>query len=127
MAQSRIAKLKRNIILIILILCLSAWLIPLTVCEILTLKYSDCIGLYHGFESYEYWIDASFSRKILSYTHDSVEVYYFSDSAGLLVTYRLVNGEWIPTSQAPEILWSLEGNADKIVFPYWHHCIHFLF
>ena len=117
----------KKFMMIALITVLFVWIIQLLICDFLTLKYSSYIELYQTSETLSYWIDESFSAKIISYNQTEMKIYYYSDYMGILVVFDHSDGEWISTFSQSDIMWSSTGNADRIVLPYWYHCFKFLF
>ena len=117
----------KKIMMIVLITVILVWIIQLLICDFLTLKYSSYIDLYQTSETFSYWIDDSFSAKIISYDQTEMKIYYYSDCMGILVVFNHSEGECISTYSQPDIMWSSTGNADQIVWPYWYHCFKFLF
>lgn len=119
-------KFIKKTVLLALIVVLSIWIIQLLICDFLTFKYSSCIDLYQTSETLSYWIDDSFSAKIISRKQTEMKIYYYNDHMGILVVFDYCAGEWISTYSQPDIIWSSTGNADRIVWPYWYHCFYFL-
>ena len=115
-------------ILIVLILVVSLWAIQLLICDVLTLKYASFIDACRECEECSYWIDDSFSAKVISHNRKGTKIYYFNENIGVLVTHSNLEKE-TPTSLHLNLdtPWSASGNADRLVWPYWYHCFYFLF
>lgn len=64
--------------------------------------------------------------KVLSVNSKEAKVYYVNtypgnNRVGSVVTYTKIDGEWV--SGGADTKWAMQGNADEIVWPYWHHSI----
>ena len=108
------AKKKIGIALVsVIALFLLFWLGNVLYCEALTAKYGD------EFEDasrdvaqimqFDDW-------KVLRYTEDYAEVYYYSDGGGCVISYRIENGMW--QEQDWVAAWSDTGSADDLIWPY---------
>ena len=93
---------------------------------ILTVKYKDIMENMVFHENEE--VPENKYERILSYSEDEIKTYWVWEGEhhemGGTATYRRSpNGKW---SYRENILWSTEGNADKLIWPYWHHCFKYL-
>ena len=121
--------MKKCVILVFIVVCLVCLFFcgSLFRTEILTKMHEDeLINSYCNYDNYTYWIDEGYNAKIIEYGSNYAEVYYFTDFMGIYVIYLKVNGEWIPSSEHPNIIWSESGNADRLIWPYWYHIFYFV-
>ena len=64
--------------------------------------------------------------KILEYSDNSARVYYYTpDRNGDVLSFTKTGGVWVYDSW--DSYWSVAGNTERLVRPYWWHCIYFLF
>ncbi|MBQ3183892.1 MAG: hypothetical protein IJB57_09520 [Clostridia bacterium] len=64
--------------------------------------------------------------KILKYSGNNAKVYYFTPNGhGDVLYFTKTDGGWVNDSW--DTYCSVSGNADRIVWPYWWHCVYFLF
>ncbi len=65
------------------------------------------------------------NMKILKYSADSAEVYYYTpNSHGDVLRFTKTDGGWSYDSW--DSYWSVSGNADRIIWPFWWHCMYLL-
>lgn len=125
-------KKKRIIIFALLFLVTASVLTaPYIKCGITTILHGDeVIGAFQRDSEVSYYINGYSWARVLSYNGEEAEVYYINETDfakyGSTVTYIKQNGEWQPKGGA-STEWSTAGNADETVWPYWYHCIYFLF
>ena len=118
----------KKVVLFVLILVIVAWIAQLFVCDLLTLKYASDIDACRECEECSYWIDDTFSAKVISRNRTETKIYYFNEDMGVLVTHdNLATEESTSLHIDLDTLWSASGNADRLVWPYWYHCFYFLF
>lgn len=110
---------------------LVVWGVSLLKCEILSNKYGEeLFDAYKGkgVGDFEYWLDGYSEAKVISYDSDAGEaqVYYVIEEGdwrgGMLASYMKGKDGWNPVGYV-HTLWANKGNADRSVWPYWHHAI----
>ena len=116
MNKSRILLIFTSLILLILFI----WCASLLKCEILTAMYSkyfnerDVIDLLGDVQN----------CKVIDYSENEAKVYYVSEgkTMGNLLTFTKKNDTW--KNKNWNTVWSKDGNADDIIWPYWWHFIY---
>ena len=109
-------------ILILIIIFLVVWIFSLIKCEYLTQKY------YADFE-YAYTANTMLGDmeyfKVLSCDQKYSEVYYVSKNmyCADILSFKKVEGKWTYDSWI-DTVWSSQGSASDIIWPYWWHFIY---
>lgn len=118
--------MKKTKILICLpiIVFIIIWGIALAKCEILTLLHGDVFSdpdLYAENTS----IGDMEYIKVLNFSDDRAEIYYVSEnhSLGCIISFVKKDDIW-QYYKWEDTLWSADGNADKVIFPYWWHIFY---
>ena len=114
--KKHIKQISLYIIASTFVLFLVIWGTALLKCEILTHKY------YNEFE-FTYQNNTMLTDvkyfKVLSCDEKSAEVYYISDSTGDILEFKNQGGIWVENEW--NTIWSKNGSASNIVWPYlWH-------
>ncbi len=111
-------KSAKKVFLIVIAAVLLFWIISFARCEFLTFLHknnlennriaSEILG------NIEYY-------KVLKYSKTEASVYYVTDnrSRGNIITYKIHNGNLDYNSW--DTVWSVNGNADNTIWPYWWH------
>jgi hypothetical protein len=108
-------KIFLRILLMSIILLGLFWAASIINCEILTDKYG------------EEFLDASINLrntikidawKVLDYSEDYAEVYFYTEYGGALISFDFVDGEWKERNWKAS--WSTTGSADDFIWPYIH-------
>ena len=111
-----------KVLLIVTICFLIIWISALLKCEYLTQKY------YDDFE-YAYTANTMLGDmeyfKVLSCDGKYAEVYYVSKDmfCANILYFSNVSGEWLETTTYNTI-WSSQGSASEVIWPYWWHFIY---
>lgn len=107
------------IVFFLLILGLLCWLIPLVKCEFMTIRYHNLI--FSAYEEDPFLGDVSYI-KVLDVSEDEIKLYCVGKNFqwANTISYSIKQGElcdgiWLST------IWSVNGTADDIVWPYWWH------
>lgn len=115
--------LKVFIILSPILIFLLVWGLSFGKCEILTLMHGDeFLDLYSVNEI----LGKQKFLKVLEYSDNSARVYYVAkdDSMANILSF-IKNGDNWEYNKWERCVWSLSGNADDIIWPYWWHFIYF--
>ena len=104
----------------VVLLFLVVWGASLLKCEILTSKYSAELENAHIENTMIGDVD---SFKVLYCNGEKAEIYYLcnDNTASFILNFEKQNNEWKETSW--DCIWSKQGSADKILWPYWWHRI----
>ena len=106
-------------LLVILLAFLVVWGIALVYCEILTAQHkADFADAWQNnpmLEEPEYF-------KVLSCSADTARVYYVSQVDGAVLTFTKQDGTWVETDW--ETIWSKQGSASDVIWPYWWHFVY---
>ena len=104
--------------LAMVLLFLVVWGASLLKCESLTNKYSAELEYAHIENT---MIGKINFFKVLECDGETAEVYYVCDNntIGNVLKYQKENNQWKETSW--DCIWSKQGNADEMIWPYWHH------
>ena len=104
--------------LIIVMLFLMIWLCSLAKCEVLSSLHSH--EFYGLDESATELLPKSENVKVLKYSDDYSEVYFYSDLIGTHFYFEKENNQWNMITY--ECVWTkMGGNADEVIWPYWWH------
>ncbi len=112
--NKHIKRIPLYIIASIIAVFIIVWCAALIKCEVLTNKY------YEEFES-AYQSNSMISDveyfKVLNCDGKTAEVYYVSDASGDVLEFKKQDSTWTPTEW--RTVWSKNGNASGVVWPYW--------
>ncbi len=109
--------------MVILLTVLAALVYPVIYTEYTTKNHFD------GFSEYmnsDISLITAQDLKILKYSDNIAKVYYFTPNGhGDVLYFTKTDGGWVNDSW--DTYCSVSGNADRIVWPYWWHCVYYLF
>ena len=111
-------------VFLILIAVLAFWLISIMGCEIQTSVFKN---QFEGIEEFKEFADVSEFVKIIKYTPNEAVVYfvYRDKTMGNVIFFKRNGNSW--KYNYWDTIWSVSGNADKTVWPYWWHCLYFFY
>ena len=110
-------KHKRATIIVICTILAFVLFFPYIKAEVLTLKYGD---EFEGLQKQTNMLGELEYLKVLSYSSDTAEVLYITDSGDLrcLLTFaREPNDEWEVSEW--KTIWSKSGSADEFMWPFY--------
>ncbi len=119
-------KTKIKYLILGFVLCLIiTYVFSLVKCEVLTHRHYD--EFEYAYKQNTMLGDMEFFKVLEYKTCDIAKVYYVSKgySLGSVLTFAYEDGNWKEVSW--DTPWSISGNADKTVYPYWWHWIYFSF
>ena len=113
--------------LILVIFVFIFWLFSIIICEFNTRKYSDVINNSDNVKAVSEFIGEYESAKVLSVSNNEMQVYYIEKNYNYasIILYKKFNDNW-KVAYWGKCIWSKEGSADDVVWPYWWHFIYFL-
>ena len=116
--KKHLKRLPLYIPLAIVLVFLVVWGASLLKCEILTNKYSEELKYAHTENTMLGKIE---SYKVLECDGEKARVYYACDynTVGHILELEKQNNEWKETKW--ETVWSKQGSADEMMWPYWWH------
>lgn len=116
--KKHIKRLPLYIPLAIVLVFLVVWVASLLKCEVLTNKYYDELEYAHLENTMIGDVD---SFKILDCNGEKAEIYYLcnDNTASFVLRFEKQNNEWKEISW--DCIWSKQGSADKIIWPFWYH------
>ena len=120
----------RNVILFLVLtpiaVFIAVWLCALTKNYVLTELHRDEIAAL-DFGENENPLNADMYR-VISYSETDIEVYFVKELewyeiGGIIKYHRNAVGV---RSYREEVLWSIGGTADKLIWPYWYHICYYI-
>ncbi len=112
--KKHIKRLPLYIVTGIVAILLIIWCASLIKCEVLTSKYFD--DFEYAYKSNK-MIDNVEYFKVLKCDGETAEVYYVSDTNGDILKFKKQDNAWVETEW--ETVWSKNGSASDVVWPYW--------
>lgn len=109
-------KIRKKFVMItfILLIFLLILFFPYLKAEVLTVRYGK---EFAGLQKQTNMLSESKYYKVISYSYDSAEVFYVSDSGNLLTFKKDSNGEWKYSKW--KTIWSTSGSASEFMWPYY--------
>ena len=115
-------KISKLILITIILIFIIIWGISLIKCEVFTYQHSQEFDVIYMENTMMGEIDY---LKILDYTDISARIYYVSKdkSGGDILKFTKIDGQWVYT-EWEQTVWSKNGSASDVVWPYWWHFIY---
>lgn len=116
--------MKRKIVIVLIILLLIILLLTLPILQIEYTTYKH----FNEFSEYMSGNDSPIcaqKMKVIDYSDGNAKVYFYTPyDSGDILYFTKSNSDWSISSW--ESYWSVSGNADRIVWPYWWHLAYFV-
>lgn len=106
--------------LVILIVFFFIWILALAKCEISSILHRE--EFYGLDESTTNMVEKAENVKVLKYNAGNAKIYYYDKSGACVFEFKKKNDTWEMITW--NSVWSSQGNASDIVWPYWWHFIY---